>query len=77
VHTDVTPPLIVGGLVFFSSLISLNSGLINQSQYSVLIGVVIASAVIPKFIAQKWFYPVHSEDIIENGEAESAAGPVR
>ncbi len=32
-------------------------------QYSILIGAVIASAVIPTFIAQKWFMPVHSEDI--------------
>jgi len=34
-------------------------------QYSVLIGVVVASAVIPTFIAQKWFLPRHREDIVE------------
>jgi hypothetical protein len=79
-------PLAVGALVFLSSLISLkldlsvagnlglNSGFINQMQYSVLIGVVIASAVIPTFIAQKWFRPVHSEDIVENN---SANGKIR
>jgi len=33
--------------------------------YSVLIGVVVASAVIPTFIAQKWFLPRHREDIVE------------
>ena len=38
-------------------------GYIDQQQYSVLIGVVIASAVIPTFIAQKWFKPLHSEDL--------------
>jgi hypothetical protein len=49
--------------------LGLNSGFINQIQYSVLVGVVIASAVIPTFIAQRWFRPVHSEDIVENETA--------
>jgi len=26
---------------------------------------VIVSAVIPTFIAQKWFMPVHSEDLVD------------
>ena len=47
------------------SVFGLNSGFINQVQYSVLIGVVIASAVIPTFIAQKWFMPVHAEDLVD------------
>lgn len=67
-----TTLLMSTGLTFgtISSVFGLKSGLINQTQYSVLIGVVIASAVIPTFIAQKWFMPVHSEDIVEleNGE---------
>jgi hypothetical protein len=29
------------------------------------VGVVIASAVIPTFIAQKWFMPVNSEDLVD------------
>ena len=55
------------GLTFgtIASLFGFNAGYINQTQYSILIGVVIASAVIPTFIAQKWFLPLHSEDIIE------------
>jgi hypothetical protein len=55
------------GLTFgtIASVFGLNSGFINQVQYSVLIGVVIASAVIPTFIAQKWFMPVHSEDLVD------------
>jgi len=28
-------------------------------------GVVVSSAVIPTFIAQKWFMPVHSEDLLD------------
>ncbi|MBI2994102.1 MAG: cation:proton antiporter [Gammaproteobacteria bacterium] len=55
------------GLTFgtISSVFGLNAGYINEVQYSVLVGVVVASAVIPTFIAQKWFMPVHSEDIVD------------
>ena len=55
------------GLTFgtIASLFGLNAGYINQVQYSVLIGVVVASAIIPTFVAQKWFLPQHSEDMIE------------
>jgi len=62
-----TTLLMSTGLTFgtISSLFGLNSGFINQVQYSVLVGVVIASAVFPTFIAQKWFRPVHSEDIVD------------
>lgn len=47
------------GLTFgtIASVFGLTSGLINKTQYSVLLGAVIASAVIPTFIAQKWFIP--------------------
>jgi Kef-type K+ transport system membrane component KefB len=55
------------GLTFgtISSVFGLNAGYINPVQYSVLVGVVVASAVIPTFIAQKWFMPVHAEDIVD------------
>ncbi|MBI1731940.1 MAG: cation:proton antiporter [Gammaproteobacteria bacterium] len=55
------------GLTFgtISSVFGLNAGYINEVQYSVLVGVVVASAVIPTFIAQKWFMPVHAEDIVD------------
>jgi Kef-type K+ transport system membrane component KefB len=62
-----TTLLMSTGLTFgtISSLFGLNAGIINQVQYSILVGVVVASAVIPTFIAQKWFLPLHSEDFIE------------
>jgi len=62
-----TTLLMSTGLTFgtIASLFGLNAGIINQNQYSILVGVVIASAVIPTFIAQKWFMPVEEEDIIE------------
>ena len=62
-----TTLLMSTGLTFgtIASVFGLTSGIIDQVQYSLLVGVVIASAVIPTFIAQKWFMPVHSEDLIE------------
>ena len=71
-----TTLLMSTGLTFgtIASLFGLNSGFINQVQYSVLVGVVIASAVIPTFIAQRWFRPVHSEDIVENDFANGKNG---
>jgi len=62
-----TTLLMSTGLTFgtIASVFGLTSGIIDQVQYSVLVGVVVASAVIPTFIAQKWFLPVHSEDIVD------------
>lgn len=62
-----TTLLMSTGLTFgtIASLFGLNAGYIDQVQYSILIGVVVSSAVIPTFIAQKWFLPKHSEDMIE------------
>jgi Kef-type K+ transport system membrane component KefB len=70
-----TTLLMSTGLTFgtISSVFGLTSGLINQVQYSLLIGVVIMSGVIPTFIAQKWFMPKHSEDILDiNGNGEES-----
>jgi Kef-type K+ transport system membrane component KefB len=62
-----TTLLMSTGLTFgtISSLFGLQSGIINQTQYSILVGVVVASAVIPTFIAQKWFMPIEDEDLLE------------
>lgn len=62
-----TTLLMSTGLTFgtIASVFGLNAGYIDQGQYSVLVGVVVASAVIPTVIAQKWFMPVHSEDIVD------------
>ena len=62
-----TTLLMSTGLTFgtIASVFGLTAGIINQTQYSVLVGVVIASAVIPTFIAQKWFMPVEEEDLVE------------
>lgn len=71
--TIYTTLLMSTGLTFgtISSLFGLNSGYITQVQYSVLVGVVVASAVIPTFIAQRWFAPRHDEDIVETNGGPS------
>ncbi len=42
-----------------SSMFGLSSGIIDQGQFSVLVATVVLSAILPTFIAQKWFYPSH------------------
>jgi len=60
-----TTLLMSTGLTFgtIASVFGLQMGLITQGQYSVLVGLVIASAVIPTVIAQKLYKPVQSEDM--------------
>ncbi|MBI5047434.1 MAG: cation:proton antiporter [Deltaproteobacteria bacterium] len=62
-----TTLLMSTGLTFglIASVFGLHSGLINQVQYSVLTGVLIASSVMPTLVAQKWFMPVHTEDLMD------------
>lgn len=54
-----TTLLMSTGLTFgtISSLYGLQAGIIDQTQFSVLVTVVIASAVVPTAIAQRWFTP--------------------
>jgi Kef-type K+ transport system membrane component KefB len=56
------------GLTFglIASLFGLNSGYIDQVQYSVLTGVLITSAIIPTIIAQKWFLPSTEDSDVKN-----------
>jgi Kef-type K+ transport system membrane component KefB len=54
-----TTLLMSTGLTFGSiaALYGLTHGIINQVQYTILVTVVIGSAVVPTFIAQTWFLP--------------------
>ncbi|MCL5965290.1 MAG: hypothetical protein M1369_05840, partial [Deinococcus sp.] len=47
------------GLTFgtISALYGLSHGIINQAQYSFLVAAVIASAVVPTWIANRFFLP--------------------
>jgi Kef-type K+ transport system membrane component KefB len=62
-----TTLLMATGLTFgtISALFGLTNGFIDQSQYSVLVTVVILSAVVPTLIAEQFFRP----------ESEPAMGP--
>jgi len=57
-----TTLLMSTGLTFgtISAMFGLSRNLIDSSQYSTLVAVVIASAVVPTLIAQKWFQPQHA-----------------
>jgi Kef-type K+ transport system membrane component KefB len=54
-----TTLLMSTGLTFgtISALFGLSNHIINQDQYTVLVTVVILSAVVPTLIAQRWFRP--------------------
>jgi Kef-type K+ transport system membrane component KefB len=54
-----TTLLMSTGLTFgsISALFGLTNNIIDQEQYTVLVTAVIASAVVPTLIAQKWFMP--------------------
>lgn len=57
-----TSLLMSTGLTFgtISALFGLNNKIIDQSQYTILVTVVILSAVIPTLIAQRYFQPRHA-----------------
>src|SRR5881296_2126604 len=58
-HAVFTTLLMSTGLTFgtISSLYGLNAGIIDRGQFTILIGAVIGSAIIPTIIAQRWFAP--------------------
>jgi len=62
-HATYTTLLMSTGLTFgtISSLYGLNAGIIDRTQFSVLITTVILSAIVPTAIAQRFFSPpVHA-----------------
>jgi len=77
-HATYTTLLMSTGLTFgtISSLYGLNAGIIDRTQFSLLITTVILSAIVPTFLAQRFFSPpVHalsSEEIeaVEDEEFE-------
>ena len=60
-ESNYTTLLMATGLTFgtISALFGLENHLINQTQYTVLVTVVILSAVVPTLIAQSFFLPAH------------------
>jgi Kef-type K+ transport system membrane component KefB len=58
-HAEYTTLLMSTGLTFgtISALFGLNAGIITQAQFSVLVTVVVLTAIIPTVIAQRAFHP--------------------
>ncbi len=75
-HATYTTLLMSTGLTFgtISSLYGLNAGIIDKTQFSVLVTVVILSATVPTAIAQRLFTPMEHqlspEEIVEIEDAE-------
>jgi Kef-type K+ transport system membrane component KefB len=58
-HASFATLLMSTGLTFgtISSLYGLNAGIIDRTQFSLLVTVVVLSAVVPTAIAERWFLP--------------------
>jgi Kef-type K+ transport system membrane component KefB len=58
-HAGFTTLLMSTGLTFgtISALYGLNAGIIDGTQFSLLVTVVVLSAVVPTAIAERWFLP--------------------
>jgi Kef-type K+ transport system membrane component KefB len=63
-HAAFTTLLMSTGLTFgtISSLYGLNAGIIDETQFSLLVAVVVLSAIIPTVIAQRFFQPDAAEE---------------
>jgi len=55
-----------------SSVFGYQTGIINQAQFSVLVSVVVASAILPTFVAQRFFHPHHALEAL-GSEVEAEA----
>jgi len=72
-HATFTTLLMSTGLTFgtISSLYGLNAGIIDRTQFSLLIAVVVLSAIVPTAIAQRFFQP----DTARERERDSGLTP--
>jgi Kef-type K+ transport system membrane component KefB len=68
-----TTLLMSTGLTFgtISSLYGLNAGIIDRTQFSLLVAVVVLSAIVPTAIAQRWFQPSAAVDVRATRSAEA------
>jgi Kef-type K+ transport system membrane component KefB len=70
-HATFTTLLMSTGLTFgtISSLYGLNAHIIDRTQFSLLVTVVVLSAIVPTAIAQRWFAPGGPSRSAENHDA--------
>jgi Kef-type K+ transport system membrane component KefB len=80
-HATFTTLLMSTGLTFgtISSLYGLNAGIIDRTQFSLLVTVVVLSAIVPTVIAQRWFSPDLDAELatsaVEPAQARPRAAP--
>lgn len=75
-HATFATLLMSTGLTFgtISSLYGLQAGIIDKTQFSLLVTVVVLSAIVPTAIAQRWFSPdIDAEKQADEGLRESPA----
>jgi Kef-type K+ transport system membrane component KefB len=74
-HATFTTLLMSTGLTFgtISALYGLNSGIIDRTQFSLLVAVVVLSAIVPTAIAQRYFQPHGELDLSHERSAPGAA----
>jgi len=74
-HATFTTLLMSTGLTFgtISSLYGLNAHIIDRTQFSLLITVVVLSAIVPTAIAQRWFSPAQEPEPLAPVAAEREA----
>jgi Kef-type K+ transport system membrane component KefB len=75
-HATFATLLMSTGLTFgtISSLYGLNAGIIDETQFSLLVTVVVLSAILPTAIAQRWFAPDAEQE--RAAEAQRLAEPI-
>jgi Kef-type K+ transport system membrane component KefB len=76
-HAVFTTLLMSTGLTFgtISALYGLNAGIIDRTQFSLLVTVVVLSAIVPTAIAQRWFSPDVEAERQAAGEHQQAQRP--
>jgi Kef-type K+ transport system membrane component KefB len=75
-HAVFTTLLMSTGLTFgtISALYGLNAGIVDEAQFSLLVTVVVLSAVVPTAIAERWFLPdVDEEQRVDRRSAGAQA----
>ena len=77
-HATFTTLLMSTGLTFgtISSLYGLNAGIIDRTQFSLLVTVVVLSAIVPTAIAQHWFSPSVEAERAAHGQPAGVGGAV-
>jgi Kef-type K+ transport system membrane component KefB len=76
-HATFATLLMSTGLTFgtISSLYGLQAGIIDKTQFSLLVTVVVLSAIVPTAIAQRWFSPDVEAEQRAHQKTESAPRP--